>query len=112
MSRQPELAMSVTPSPPSRADEIPPGPRSLQRVLRDKSEIYRKDPRSPAAREKAPGQGEQPDYRFVGGQSVALSEGDAWRRQRTMVQPIFGRRALTALCTVAAEETAQMLERC
>ena len=98
-------------------------PDFVAHVLRDRAAIYRKDPRTAAARKTepstaprrepaaAPVDDERPDYKFVGGQSVALSEGETWRRQRTLVQPIFNRRVLGALADAVAAETSRVAER-
>jgi cytochrome P450 len=98
-------------------------PAFVAHVLRDRAAFYCKNPRTAAVREPerstpprrepeaaSPADDARPDYRFIGGQSVALSEGEAWRRQRSLVQPIFNRRVFGALSDAVAAETSRVAE--
>ncbi len=69
-------------------------PTHVERILRGRREIYSKNRLQAAARA---GGRVGHDPRFLGLTSVALSEGEHWRRQRSLVQPIFARRPQAAL---------------
>src|SRR5262249_1967792 len=45
----------------------------------------------------------------ITGQSVLVSEGDLWRRQRRLTQPAFHRQRIAALASVMTETTAPLL---
>jgi len=45
----------------------------------------------------------------ITGQSVLVSEGDVWRRQRRLTQPAFHRQRIAALASVMTETTASLL---
>jgi cytochrome P450 len=45
------------------------------------------------------------------GEGLVTSEGEAWARQRRLIQPAFQRQRLTSLASVVTEATSAMLER-
>jgi cytochrome P450 len=93
-------------------------PDHVQHVLRDKRDNYCKNSRRiPAKNEAAPrhqpsnGAGENERRRTLGWKSVALSEGEEWRRQRAMVQPAFSSNHFAPLVNSVTEETKALLVR-
>ena len=49
--------------------------------------------------------------RILMGNGLVTSAGEAWRRQRKLVQPAFHRRRLDALCTMMVERVSECAER-
>jgi len=80
-------------------------PDHVQRVFRDKRAIYSKNSK------KNKDGDESPRRLILGARSVALSEGDSWRRQRAMVQPVFSRTHFADLSTAVTSATTAMLAR-
>ncbi len=83
-------------------------PEHVDRMLRGRREIYSKN-RLRAAARGAGRSGRDP--RFLGLSSVALSEGEHWRRQRRLVQPIFARRPQAALAERVNRAAVELVAR-
>lgn len=93
-------------------------PDYVQQVLRDKRENYYKNPRRRPRKdgadlpsENSNGAVEKERRRTLGWKSVALSEGEEWRRQRIMVQPMFSRSHFASLGNVVTGETNELVAR-
>jgi cytochrome P450 len=93
-------------------------PDYVQQVFRDKRALYSKNREAASSKNRShgnsnskSGDGGRPRRLILGTRSVALSEGDDWRRQRSMVQPVFSRAHFADLSLAVASATAAMLER-
>ena len=92
-------------------------PDHVQQVLRDKRHLYSKNSISRGRTEETHrGHGttannETPRRLILGHRSVALSEGEEWRRQRSLVQPAFSRAHLLDLSMAVTDSTTSMLVR-
>jgi cytochrome P450 len=91
-------------------------PDYVQRVFRDKRAIYCKNKRAASSKNSsadpkngANGNGGRTRRFILGANSVALSEGEIWRGQRSMVQPVFSRNHFTGLSAAVTSTTAAML---
>lgn len=73
-------------------------PSLIKHVLEDNVHNYRKG-------------GRIEEIKPLFGEGVTTSEGDLWRRQRSLVQPAFHRQHLARLDTLMTGATAAMLER-
>jgi cytochrome P450 len=74
-------------------------PDGVQRVLAGSREGYSK---------------ETPGYREIAaviGQGLLTSEGQLWRRQRRLIQPLFTRKQITTYATLMAEEAGRTADR-
>jgi cytochrome P450 len=49
--------------------------------------------------------------KLVVGEGLIANEGDAWRRQRRLMQPAFHRKRIADLASLMVDETENMLER-
>lgn len=78
------------------------GAPEVEQVLAEKADNYRRDTRSSRT------------IRLLTGESLLTSEGENWRRQRRLAQPIFHQRRLAELASVmcaVARQTAAAWER-
>lgn len=71
-------------------------PDHVKHVLQDNQANYRQNTRKKI---------------LMGGKSLALSAGDAWRRRRRVMQPVFNQQRLAALAPKMVAGTARMAER-
>jgi cytochrome P450 len=94
-------------------------PDHVRRVLHDKRAIYSKSKVGATPKKEAPSK-ESTDImpetylerrKYLGFQSVVRSEGEAWHRQRSIMQPIFSRPQISTLSSVVSSATGSMLAR-
>jgi long-subunit acyl-CoA synthetase (AMP-forming)/cytochrome P450 len=71
-------------------------PDHVKHVLQDNQANYRQNTRKKI---------------LMGGKSLALSAGDAWRRRRRVMQPVFNQQRLAALAPKMVAGTERMVER-
>lgn len=92
-------------------------PDHVQQVLRDKRDSYSKNSISRSRggdtpqRDGSEASSENSRRLILGHRSVALSEGEEWRRQRSLVQPAFSRTHLLGLSRAVTDSTTSMLTR-
>ncbi|HLJ86815.1 MAG TPA: cytochrome P450, partial [Candidatus Angelobacter sp.] len=94
-------------------------PDHVRQVLHDRREIYSKSKVGATPKREAPlhqSQDVMPQTylerrRYLGFQSIVRSEGEVWRRQRSMVQPIFSRSQIAGLAEIVTQATRSMLTR-
>ena len=73
-------------------------PALVEEVLTARAENYRRDTRSSR------------NIRLVTGESLLVTEGETWRRQRRMAQPLFHHRRLAALTGLMEATTCEAVE--
>lgn len=73
-------------------------PAHIRDILQDHHHNYRKGPSAGRVRP-------------LFGEGVTISDGEAWRRQRRLMLPVFQHKRILALAPVITEATQEMLER-